>query len=512
MWRLFVVFFLFCSASFVLAQVEITEVMYDLEGSDTYREWVEIYNNGSEDIDLQDWRFVEVEGENEKKHTFLPYPEDEDVVIKSNSYAVIVIKPNVFLNDWNGFSGKILDSSFSLRQKNDIGEKLIIRDSEKNDIDSVTYDPLWGASGDGSSLQKINNSWTAGSPTPGEANVLSDDETSPDDNIEENDTEEETNEDFSGSIVSGGSVYEPAVEPKIIARAGVRERVAVVGARVVFNGAVFTVEGDEILGARYIWNFGDGSNGRSQKIEHTYYYPGEYAVVLDVASGVYAATDRVKVIVSPADIVISEIGDEKDFFVEVVNNTKYELDVSGWKMQAGGDVFIFPKGTYIFPKKSIRVASNTTNFSFSKEVSLLYPNGTIVYVYQGKDSTTEPVVINEPVIRENRDLFVKNTVIENEADDVVSSASLVMGERLEVDNVSVVQEVRQEEFVQLASAYETKKTSPSKKEDGLFWGFMGVSLISLIAIYAVLESKNVAYTSGVKSEADLYKIIEIDPD
>ncbi|MCK5027257.1 MAG: hypothetical protein KAS07_02465, partial [Candidatus Pacebacteria bacterium] len=119
---------------------------------------------------------------------------------------------------------------------------------------------------------------------------------------------------------------------------------------------------------------------------------------------------------------------------------------------------------------------------------------------------------NEPVIRENRDLFVKNTVIENEADDVVSSASLVMGERLEVDNVSVVQEVRQEEFVQLASAYETKKTSPKKKEDGLFWGFMGVSLISLIAIYAVLESKNVAYTSGVKSEADLYKIIEIDPD
>jgi hypothetical protein len=43
----------FCAGpSIVCAQMVITEVMYDVEGTDSGREWIEIQNIGTENIDL----------------------------------------------------------------------------------------------------------------------------------------------------------------------------------------------------------------------------------------------------------------------------------------------------------------------------------------------------------------------------------------------------------------------------------------------------------------------------
>ena len=58
---------------------------------------------------------------------------------------------------------------------------------------------------------------------------------------------------------------------------------------------------------------------------------------------------------------------------------------------------------------------------------------------------------------------------------------------------------------------ETKENSQNKnkKEDGLFWGITGVSLLSLIAIYGVLISKEKKDSLQLKDDAGLYNIIEI---
>ena len=48
----------------VSAQIEITEIMYDVPGSDAGREWIEIHNTGNT-TDLTDWRFFE-SGSNHK--------------------------------------------------------------------------------------------------------------------------------------------------------------------------------------------------------------------------------------------------------------------------------------------------------------------------------------------------------------------------------------------------------------------------------------------------------------
>ena len=56
--KLLVVLFLFYSQS-VIASVTINEIMYDPDGSDTNREWVELYNDGGSSVDLSAWKFVE---------------------------------------------------------------------------------------------------------------------------------------------------------------------------------------------------------------------------------------------------------------------------------------------------------------------------------------------------------------------------------------------------------------------------------------------------------------------
>ena len=44
---------------FLYAQIGINEIMYDLSGTDTGKEWVEIYNNGSDSVDISTYKFSE---------------------------------------------------------------------------------------------------------------------------------------------------------------------------------------------------------------------------------------------------------------------------------------------------------------------------------------------------------------------------------------------------------------------------------------------------------------------
>jgi len=140
-------------------KIEITEIMYDLEGTDTGREWVEILNSGPTQIDITDWKFFEAN--NNHKLTI-----NQGVgTISPGSRAIIVDKLDGFLLDNPNYSGIIIDSTFSL---SNTGELLAIKDVNGKIIDQVTYSKEWGANGDGNSLQKINGIWTSTLPTPGQ--------------------------------------------------------------------------------------------------------------------------------------------------------------------------------------------------------------------------------------------------------------------------------------------------------------------------------------------------------
>src|SRR3989338_1551208 len=145
----------------VSAQVIISEIMYDVEGSDANREWIEVFNAGAA-VNLTEWRFFE----GDSNHVLTAVGSE---TLVAGGYAVIADDPEKFREDWPSFSGRLFDSSFSL---SNTGETLILRccGSDLVDKDTVTYTGENGAAGDGKTLQRQSISGQAlspFSPTPG---------------------------------------------------------------------------------------------------------------------------------------------------------------------------------------------------------------------------------------------------------------------------------------------------------------------------------------------------------
>ncbi len=95
-------------------------------------EWVEIYNKGSDAIDLTGWKFWE----NNTNHG-LTATGTTDNTVAPGEYAVIVQNAAVFMADHPNFPGSILASSWSILTET--GEELGLKDAAGNFIEQFTY-------------------------------------------------------------------------------------------------------------------------------------------------------------------------------------------------------------------------------------------------------------------------------------------------------------------------------------------------------------------------------------
>jgi len=372
-----------------LAQVSITEIMYDLEGSDSGREWAEVFNGGGSVVDLADWRFFE--GETNHKLTAV----QGGSALASGGYAVITDNATQFLGDHVGFSGVLFDSSFSL---SNTGESLALRDSALADIDSVTYSSERGATGNGLSLQKSGGSWIAALPTPGAANATTPAAEPPSGGgsgggssggsngavaggSSESDSSPPAGGGTSGGSTGGASA--PAPNPEISARASGPSAVTV-GALAEFRGETIGFKGEPIENARLVWNFGDGASSEGRAVLHSWRYPGEYVVVLSVSSGEYAATARLMVRAAPAELSINAVADGTSGFIEVTNGGRQDSDLSLWRLRSGEKHFTFSKNTILMAGAALRFGAETTGLEAvrGEPVALLYPNGAVAAEYK----------------------------------------------------------------------------------------------------------------------------------
>jgi hypothetical protein len=110
--------------------LQISEIMHDPSGSDTNREWIELYNNDSESYNLSGWKLVT----DNVSHT-LNANESSEILIPGN-YAVIVQNSTFFLVDYPYFNGSLIDSSWT-PLPNSVNETVAIKNASAV-FDSVT--------------------------------------------------------------------------------------------------------------------------------------------------------------------------------------------------------------------------------------------------------------------------------------------------------------------------------------------------------------------------------------
>jgi len=152
---------LFSLVNIVYASFEITEIMYDQDGTDTNREWIEVKNISSSPEDLSKWFLFS----DNTKHSFVSQGKS---IIPAGDFAIITQNVPQFNADYSNFQGIIFDSSWT--GFSNTSETISLKDPDLNIKSPVTYTSGMGGSGNSKSLSKIDGSWQNGIPTPGKDN------------------------------------------------------------------------------------------------------------------------------------------------------------------------------------------------------------------------------------------------------------------------------------------------------------------------------------------------------
>lgn len=421
------------------AEVQFTEVMYDLEsGSDTGREWIEIYNAGNSPVDVSGYRLHE----GTTNHTLSVF--QGNGTLPAGGTAIIADNPAKFLIDVPNFSGTILDSSFSL---SNTGESLALKDSVLLDIDQLTYSSDMGANGDGKTLQRSGTSWVAALPTPGSFSLATNSSSGGSSGGSSSATSEASNSSSTSSgeesassatasssqTVAGsasGSSSKWPTKPQIYADAGSDKRVTV-GTPTEFRGEALGIDKKPLENARYLWNFGDGGSAEGQHVLHEYRYPGSYIATLDVSAGEFSNSDKLMVTVVAADLALYSGADALGGYIEIENRGGEETDLSYWQLVSSGKIFTLPKDTFLLAKKSVRFSESVTRLTASPVAELHYPNGTLALLSSHSSSAVSvQSAVAAPVVPVNRSTVVsaspqisQTPVVQEETSSVVAAVA-----------------------------------------------------------------------------------------
>ncbi|MES2023674.1 MAG: lamin tail domain-containing protein [Patescibacteria group bacterium] len=370
------------------ADVVLNELMYYPNDGDT--NWVEIYNNGSTDVliktgDAADaWR---VSSGTTKYHL-----NGSDFTIKAGEYVILACNSETFLSKHSGFSGNVVDltaSGFS-----NTGTTIKLWDDSGDAISNLTYTTADGGNNDSNSLQLVSGSWVGATPTPGSANFSTNNSNNTDTN---NDNNTDTNISTNSNSVNNNSTTNTVTKAKTNAAPTIKTKItaktlSIAGLPVEFSASATGLSGETLFSGKYFWNFGDGDSkeinlNQNTKFTHAYFYPGDYSVYLEYYSNYYSdtsdATDKIIIKIVESDVIISSVGDDKDFFVELSNNSGYDADLSRWMLTSINKNFVFPKNTILPSKKKIIFSSHITNFTILDKdtLKLLNPNREVVFDY-----------------------------------------------------------------------------------------------------------------------------------
>jgi len=141
------------------AAMQITEVMYDPPGANAGSQWLELTNVGDTAVSFGGYKI----NEGGANHKIIISSGTTTLAVGAS--AVVASDPQTFLSQFPTYGGTLLKSAFSFASKK--GETITLKDAKSQAVDSVSYDPSAGASGDGNTLHRQGSVLVVGAPNPG---------------------------------------------------------------------------------------------------------------------------------------------------------------------------------------------------------------------------------------------------------------------------------------------------------------------------------------------------------
>ena len=118
----------------------------------------------------------------------------------------------------------------------------------------------------------------------------------------------------------------------------------------------------------FVWNFGDGGEGVGETVSHTYMYPGEYVLVLNISGSRGSGVSRANVKIADPEFAVVQTSKDR---VVVVNNSKSEASLFGRALVSGDKIFAFPRDTIIKAGQKVSFSTTVTGLSGEQNTSLV---------------------------------------------------------------------------------------------------------------------------------------------
>lgn len=369
-----IVFFIFTPK--VFASVSFNEISLN----PTAGRFIELYNNGSSDIDLTGYYIQRKTSTGTEFSSLVSKTLFEGKTIKANSY---------FLISKSITNSQIILDSLTITESN----TLQLKNSSQDVVDRIG----WGDSSDcntvcgsnpqsGQSLGKVSNSWIiSSSTTPGESNNNDQSE-----NSTSVDTTDNTSNQTSSS--SGSSSSSPKEKEKIykIATKIIAPKTVVANIPFTISHETTGIHKEKVILGKFVWNFGDGMVKEfsvSDPFDYVYYYPGDYVLTLSFYDSILDkepdAIDKINIKVIPSGVSISSVGDSSDPFIELYNNSSFEMSLHDWIIKGVSKSFTIPSDTVILPGKKVKLSPKITGFDFSdlSYISIIDKDGQVFATY-----------------------------------------------------------------------------------------------------------------------------------
>lgn len=343
-----------------VSALTINEVMSNPTGDDSGREWIEIYNETSSDIDLTTMT-VSIKNAT----AIVTTPLQGGLTLPANGYAIIgsvVSGATKFLQDYPLYTGPLFKSSISLVNTGTTSIDIKLNGSTVASLSSYT------PAREGSTLSLVSGSYVVTTPSAGVENVAP--------SSAGGGSNSTTNSTTTDTQVTIPQMTPPSPDIVIYMPS---EKVVVAGAETNFGVSSMTRAGKAIDNLSYSWAFGDGGQASGSSTKYRYAYSGRYIAQVEALGASTFGTGRMVVRVVPPDIQIQGIyGGKYGTYVDIVNPNQYDLDVSQWILSLNGSGFPFPKNTLI-PANGITHFSGlamgfaSTTVATSSVIKILFP-------------------------------------------------------------------------------------------------------------------------------------------
>ena len=162
---LLIISFLAIFSNSVSADISINEIMASPNCPDSICEWIELYNDGTNSVNISGWTI----SDNNSNDNMESSSGSIDISIPGNSFALIIDGDSRVFHNFDVGENIIwlyVDSDAIGNGLNDNGERLTLYDANNYIINNITYH---GVSG-GNTWTLINDVWQEGNATPGRSN------------------------------------------------------------------------------------------------------------------------------------------------------------------------------------------------------------------------------------------------------------------------------------------------------------------------------------------------------